>query len=188
MPRCRPKLNDPLLKIIKARTYKNFESAEFTKDIAEAPWSICTVFNDPDDCYWAWSHIFNDICQRHAPYHEIKIRRQSLPWITPQISHLMNLRYKTLKKAKQSNNLDQWSSYRTLRNKVTHEIRLAKSMYYIDLFNEVRDYKSYWNLIKKATNSHTQQPILGIRRTDGKIETSDQKIAQILNEHFLSQF
>ena len=28
----------------------------FTRDIAEAPWSICSVFDDPDDCYWAWSH------------------------------------------------------------------------------------------------------------------------------------
>lgn len=43
------------------------------------------MFNDPDDCYWAWSHIFIDICQVHAPYREVETRSVSEPWITPQI-------------------------------------------------------------------------------------------------------
>ena len=51
----------------------------------DAPWSVCSVFNDPDDCYWAWSHIFIDICQVHAPYREVETRSVSEPWITPQI-------------------------------------------------------------------------------------------------------
>ena len=26
-----------------------------------APWSVCSVFDDPDDSYWAWVTIFKDI-------------------------------------------------------------------------------------------------------------------------------
>ena len=93
-------------KIVKARSFKRFNREMFMKDIELAPWSVCPSFDDPDDCYWAWQHIFNDICNKHAPYREIKLRRQSLPWITPQIRHKMNLRFKTLGRAKESNEPD----------------------------------------------------------------------------------
>ena len=33
-----------------ARSYINFDQAKFSKDIAEAPWSVCEVFDDLDDC------------------------------------------------------------------------------------------------------------------------------------------
>ena len=64
--------------------------------------------------------------------------------------HLMNLRYKTLLRAKMSNNQELWTECRSLRNRVTHEVRVAKSRFYVDLFYEVKDCKSYWNLVKKA--------------------------------------
>ena len=40
-------------KIINARTYSKFNSENFQKDIEEAPWSVCSVFDDTDDVYWA---------------------------------------------------------------------------------------------------------------------------------------
>ena len=128
--------------------------------------------------------MFNDICNNHAPYREIKIGRQSLPWITPQIRHLMNLRYKTLLRAKRLNNQHLWAEYRSLRNTVTNQVRTAKTEFYMSLFNEVKDCKTYWNLVKKAAYSPSSQPILGIRKSDGSIETSDYSKAQILNDYF----
>ena len=104
--------------------------------------------------------MFNDICDKHAPYREIKIRRQSLPWITPQIRHLMNDRYKTLLKAKRTNNHELWLKYRKLRNTVTHEVRSAKCKYYAELFDEVKDCKSYWKLVKNAASTQSKSPIM----------------------------
>ena len=99
----------PPPKIVKARSYKNFDQAKFSKDIAEAPWSVCKVFVDLDDCYWEWSHIFDEICNRHVPFRQIKVRLQILPWISYQIRHVMNVRYKTLLKDKLSNNQQLWT-------------------------------------------------------------------------------
>ena len=96
----------------------------------------------------------------------------------------MNLRYKTLLRAKMSNNQELWTKYRPLRNRVTHEVRVAKSRFYVDLFDEVKDCKSYWNLVKKAAYGSASQPILGLKISDGSMETSDYKKAQILNEYF----
>ncbi|XP_078371386.1 uncharacterized protein LOC144655040 [Oculina patagonica] len=88
-------------KIVHGRTFKRFNKSEFIRDVEDASWSMCSAFNDPDDSYWAWTTIFNDIYDRHATKRKVKIRSQSLPWITPHIRHLMNLRYKTLLKAKE---------------------------------------------------------------------------------------
>ena len=59
----------------------------------------------------------------------------------------MNLRYKTLLRAKMSNNQELWTEYRPLRNRVTNEVRVAKRRFYVDLFDEVKDCKSYWILV-----------------------------------------
>ena len=171
-------------KIIKARSYKNFDQAKFSKDIVDAPWSVCEVFDDLDHCYWAWKHIFGEICNKHAPFRKIKVRRQSLPWISPKIRLLMNLRYKTLLRAKISNNQELWTEYRSLRNRVAHEVRVAKSRFYVDLSDEVKDCKSYWNLVKNTAYGSASQPILSLKTSDGSMETSDYKKAQILSEYF----
>ena len=136
------------------------------------------MFDDPDD-YWAWSHMLNDICQGHAPYREVKIRSVSVPWITSQIRHLMNKRFKALKKAQRLGDPNLWAEYRVLRNRVTKEVRLSKSKYYLELFNELKDCKSYWRLVRNATNGKSIAPILGIRNGDGKVVTSDRGVPRI---------
>ena len=126
----------PPPRIVRGRTFKTFNQRDFISDLEEAPWSVCSAFDDPDDRYWAWSNIFNGICNRHAPCKEVKIRSQSLPWITPQIRHVMNQRYKILLIARRTNKEELWTRYRELRNKVTSEVRKAKCKYYTALFAE----------------------------------------------------
>jgi hypothetical protein len=113
-------------------------------------------------------HLFNNICERHAPYRQVKVRQNSLPWITPQIRHLMNHRYKTFLRAKRSQNPELFAECRALRNRVTREVRLSKTKYYIDMFNEVKSCKSYWRLLKNAMNKLLSKRILGIKGLDGK--------------------
>lgn len=43
---------------------------------------------------WAWTNLFTDIFDIHAPIRSFKVRSQSSPWITPQIRHKLNHRYK----------------------------------------------------------------------------------------------
>ena len=68
------KLRRPPPKIINARSYSKFDLNEFRKDVEKAPWSVCSVFDDMEDVYWAWGHLFNNICNKHAPYRQVKIR------------------------------------------------------------------------------------------------------------------
>lgn len=70
---------------------------------------MCSAFDDPNDSHWAWVTIFNGICDRHPPMRQVKIRSQSVPSVTPQIRHLLNLRCKTLLKARKTKNDKLWS-------------------------------------------------------------------------------
>ena len=178
------KIRRPSPKIVQGRTFKRFNHIEYNRDLENAPWSVCSVFDDPDDSYLAWVTIFNGICDRHAPRRQVNISSQSLPWVTPQIRHLMNLQYKTLLTARKTKNDELWIQYRGLRNWVTEEVRRAKCSYYSDLFDQVKDCKSYWKLIKKATCYNSSTPLMAIRNPEGVLVTSDRGKTHILNEHF----
>ena len=55
---------------------------------------------------------------------------------------------------------DLWLKYRTLRNRLTHKLGLAKHEYYTDLFTEINDCKPYWQLVQNAAGGRSAQPIL----------------------------
>ena len=46
------KVKTPPPKIVRARTYKEFNKDNIYKDIQNVPWSVYSIFDDPDDCYW----------------------------------------------------------------------------------------------------------------------------------------
>ena len=46
------------------------------------PFQVCKVFDDPTDVYYAWNLPFTELCNEHAPLKQIKVRSNSLPWIT----------------------------------------------------------------------------------------------------------
>ena len=86
-------------KIITIRNFNKFNERNFQSDIARAPFQVCEVFDDPTDVYYAWNLLFIELCNEHAPLKQIKVRSNSLPWITKEIRITMNQRYKTLKRA-----------------------------------------------------------------------------------------
>ena len=63
----------------------------------------CDNFDDPTDVYYLWNLLFTELCNEHTPFKQIKVRSNSLPWITKEIRTTMNHRHKALKKACQLN-------------------------------------------------------------------------------------
>ena len=92
--------------------------------IETAPFHIASV-NDPDDVLWAWQSLFVNICDEHAPWKEVKIRRRSAPSITNKIRHKINKRYKLFKAAVTKKCPESWQNYTQARNEVTAPLRKA---------------------------------------------------------------
>lgn len=80
--------------------------------------------------------LFTEICNKHAPLKQTKVRSDSLPWITKDIRITTNQRYKALKKTRALNDPILWEDYRSLRNKVSTVTTKAKAEYYSNLFDE----------------------------------------------------
>jgi hypothetical protein len=145
---------------------------------------MTTVFDDADDTLWAWQHLFNNICDEHAPWKETKIRSKSAPWITNDIRYKMNQRYKLFKTAIATKDPMVWKEYKKVRNEITLALRQAKASHYSDMFKEVKNTKAYWNLLNKATKPTVQNNIGPLRRDDGSLALADYEKACLMNSYF----
>lgn len=81
--------------------------------------------------------LHTDICGQHSPWKEIKVRASSSPLITSDIRLAMNRGYKLFKAPVTSKCAKLWSDYKRARNKVTSDLRRAKTSYFSKMFNEV---------------------------------------------------
>ena len=171
-------------KIITIRNFNKFNERNFQSDIARAPFQVCEVFDDPTDVYYAWNLLFTELCNEHAPLKQIKVRSNSLPWITKEIRITMNQRYKTLKRARQLNDPLLWDNYKRLRNKVSTMTKKAKADYYSNLFDEVKSDAAYWRLLKKTGTTKVNRQVHQLKKDDGTLKIDDTEKATMLNDYF----
>ena len=93
----------PPPKFVHIRNYNKLNEKSFKRDMENAPFHVATIFDDPDDSLWLWKKIFLQITNEHAPTKQVKVRGQSLPWITNDIKRKMNRRFKLYKEAVNTN-------------------------------------------------------------------------------------
>ena len=156
----------------------------FRHDLETVPFQIASIFDDPDDHLCAWQCLFNDICDEHAPWKEVKVRSSSDPWITCDIRYKMNRRYKLFKAAASTKCPQQWTEYKRVRNEVTSVLRKAKAAYFSKMFSEVKNTRVYWNLIMKATNPKIRKNIGPLKRDDNTLALDDSEKACLMNSFF----
>ena len=135
---------------------------------------------------WAWQSLFVNICDEHAPWSEVKIRSRSAPWITNEIRHKIDKRFKLFKAAVTKKCPELWKNYKQARNEVTAAlIRKAKASYFERMFVEVKKSSTYWKLINKATSRIVHKKSIGpLRRNDGSLALIDKEKAQLMNSYF----
>ena len=174
----------PPPKIIRTRNYKRMDIHAFKHDLETAPFHIASIFDDPDNRLWAWKILFDDICNDHAPWKEVRIKSCAPPWLTNDIRYKMNERFKLFKLAMANRCPEAWSAYKRARNSVTRALRKAKASYFTKMFGEVKNSTSYWNLVNRATNPKSRKTIGPIRRSDDSLALQDKDKATSLNSYF----
>ena len=63
----------------------------------------------------------------------------------------------------------QWSAYKKARNKVTSELRKAKTAYFSKMFSEVQATSAYWNHMKRVADPKARKTIGPVKRDDGTV-------------------
>ena len=167
--------------IDETRDYKRLDVRSFRDDIESALFHIASIFDTPDDNLWAWKYLFNDLCDKHAPWKNVKIR--SISYMTSGIRLKMNRRYKLFKEAVSTKCSRKWSAYKKARNSVTSELRKGKTAYFSKMFGEVQSTSAYWYLIKRAADPKARKTIGPVKRADGTLALADQGKARIMNSY-----
>ena len=107
----------------KVYSYKKLigNKAVFKHELENAPWWVCSVFDNVDDITWAWESMYREILDDYVSHCDAKIRKFSLPWINSAIRKAMNKRCKRLRACNGSPlTADTWARYNHPRNEVTN--------------------------------------------------------------------
>ena len=138
---------------------------------------VLSRFDNISDCVECFNLIINDLLDLLVPLKKLRVRQKDCPWLSsPSLTRARRLRDVVHRKALKSNSASDWSSYRTLRNKVNSILRSAKSLYFNKLLSSLRSNPGkFWRHFQSL--SRRSKPVCNIQFS---------VTADILNTHFLT--
>ena len=157
------------------------------KDLDTVPWHVLEIFDDIEDRWFLWKHIYVSILDEHAPLRAMKKRRKQVPWITEEVREIMRVRNSLWKKARKTKDEQTWLEFRLARNYVTAEMRRCKRAYLEDVIKSTRKQpRRLWSELNRVMGRHTQSTVQHIQTDEGDLY-DNQGIAMAFNEHFITQ-
>ena len=114
-------------KLVNYREFIHFEGVNFRADISSQPWDVLKGIFYPNEMWIKWKALFLKVCDAHAPFKSKRLRPSKSSWITTGLKKRMNYRDHLKKKVVKSNSLIDWNHYRTLKNQINNEIKIAKT-------------------------------------------------------------
>ena len=144
---------------ITKRSFKTFDKDSFQADLSIVPFSVSYVFDDPDDVYWCWHQLYDQVLDAHAP--KITVKKRPSPAgvvITDEIRKTIRDRDKQKKRYYRSRNPLERERYRVLRNKVVSMRKKAVQNHFKTLCKEkYADQRKFWNTIRPYINSRKKK-------------------------------
>lgn len=122
------KLPKPPPCYITVRTYKTYEPAVFTADLADHSDRLLSIFseNDVNTKLNMFNTVFQSTLEAHAPIKTLKIRSRPCPYVTSEIKELMKSRDVFLRRFQQTRDSNDWQIFKESRNAVKDELRRAE--------------------------------------------------------------
>ena len=96
----------PRISFVTTGSYKNYDHDSFIEDLANVPFHIVNLFDDPDDQVHAFNCLFQYVLDNHAPIKQIKIHSRPNPLVSTEIKGIMNMRDMWHKRATKTNDND----------------------------------------------------------------------------------
>ena len=125
-------------RIIEYRSYKRYGKDAFINEPDEVNWYLIDDIPDIDTAASAWSSLFTDVADRHAPIKKLRVKGSSAPWLTPDLSTAMQEREFYHRKAIRSNSPSMWKKVKKLKSPVNKQLSERKANYFRDLIQKNR--------------------------------------------------
>ena len=131
-----------------------------------------------------------NFAQDCIPHKQVRIRPQDLPWINGTIRKLMRKRNRLYKKYKRNKTVENYESFKDIRNNVTSSLRKSKKEYFKSLADKLKSSSlatsDYWKTLKSFIKPSVDTSIPPIIHNGSYISDSSDK-AKLLNDFFVSQ-
>ena len=90
---------------------KRLDPKKLIQILDETSWDSAFVFDDVEDVVDSWCMLLNEAIYYFACLQKRRIKRETQPkWMSPEIMALLTSRNSLFKKAKRSNNPDDWNA------------------------------------------------------------------------------
>jgi hypothetical protein len=140
------------------RNFSERNTSLFVERMEQIEWT--QVYNNPDcqSAYSGFHKIVSSTFSDSFPLVTLRSRyRDKLPWLTPQLRHLIKRKNKLYKRSLKNPTLYNLNVYKQLKRKLNNDLRLAEKNYFQNLFDRYKnDPKKTWGIIKdviSCTNS-----------------------------------
>ena len=182
---CNRKINANLKvppRVSKVRNFKHFNEDLFLNDMFHVPWQLIENESNIDNAWNTWQQMFNDVCNRHAPYRQMRQKRKNMaPWVTKDMLELGRKRDAMRAKAHKTCNQSDWLAAKRIRNQVNNMAKYLKKRYYENAISDnTSNSKKMWSIAKEASSIKTNS-ILPARANINK-----QKLTDDFNEFFVN--
>lgn len=138
------------------RNYQTYDAEKMRKDFENVNWIPVLTASNVNDALNIFNFMVKRIFDVHAPYTTKRTKSRPCKWITDEIKQIMNERDKTLRKARKTNDKNNWESYKTLRNRCNIMMRKTKATFTKDLLNEKsHNPKEFWRTVKEIFPTKT---------------------------------
>ena len=137
--------------IFYGRSYKNFNEEDFRNILGRKDWVNILDTSTPEK---AWQSLFGCIKEevdRFCPYKKFTVRAHKPEWLDNNLIEQIKDRDYFYKKAKRTQEEDDWNVAKHLRNTVNYNIRQAKAVFIQNELNTCKnDPKKFGRIIKRV--------------------------------------
>lgn len=141
------------------RPIKNIDLQDFNRDLASVNFESISKLSSVESMVSTFNSVVLALFDRHAPLKTVKIgNKQTLPWVTDTIKHMIDLRNAAHDQYRQSNtdsNKQYYSDLKTLVIKSIYQEKRAYFNHYINIFSN--DSKSLWKNLKQKVLPDNQK-------------------------------
>ena len=160
------------------RSYKHFNEESYVRDLHSAPFTLCDIFDDPDDKAWCFTKLLSDVMEKNAPVKSKVIKKPQIPYMNSKLRKSMHKRNMLRNKYKKG--LVEWDVYRIQRNITTSIYKKSQATYFSKRCDGGAKNQKFWKTIKPFLTSKQPSSNNIILKEDDKIITDERDVCNIL--------
>ena len=175
------------VRYVKKRSYANFDKEAFLEEIRGLSWWDVYSCTNVHDAVQLLSDKITTALDKTAPIKTFQTRTKYAPWLSKETENLIARRNEAHKIASSTKRNEDWDCFKTLRNQINSRLRTEKKVWQQNKFDKYdHDSGKAWkNVLGWLGWTSGGAPTK--LYSDGQIETSPSRMANIMNNFFINK-